>query len=1032
MVNFFSISPETACLSPRSSGPLPKSDSVQSLVSLMNYSSNISPASLEDCFIRGVDGNAETHSACLTSDTEVISLSGKGLKTVALHCVDCSLVARSLKEISLAANDLEVIDLSPLQSCQSLAVLSLNSNRISYLDLTPLKACTHLERLWLHDNRLESVDLTPIASCKSLRSLYLEDNSLHNVTLDLSPLSSTPNLRSLRLGGNRLGGKLDLTSLMLCPGLSVFNVDSAVTLVSDGESSQARVSPALRRIVLDIKFTGRPIKPKEECSEHRAPPTVSPKGGSAPPRLRRRVTPPGRCSPPAPRKPLQQHSKPSPIVKLLLIGFRRLARYAAEDSFSRCGKVMIRAASPDVTTMDQPLLLDSHLLLLYAPSEKVMRQIVGAAGNIPTVVLATERYRSTAEGDKLELLNRLSFYADPLDQEDTRVVYNMGKDYAMGAEKTPSVATADVDSAVAMNGESSPLSEEEEKAQSGNKPIRRSFSESSLIENCGGMSIELESIEDDDSGSANKPKGAETSSIVRQSRSADDISSLNADSFGSNDTPATTWNELTRRLRERKGNKAGRGWGSYSGNEMSMHRRNKLRAEQAAVEVAFHDLGGHATIDTCATIARPCGLPKCAGPVLFKAAYGSSFEIESTTPEAGVPNPAMERKSRKISAEAFMGYWNTRLKPFDGEERLSNVLEDGLNPRNCEEDNFGHSRYGAPSPIRSGNSGRVPSVDDICFGGFRKGSDCLASHSKNLSRVQSMSSLPTDISCPCDSGIELLITAFMDGRSSRFGPFALVKKSEAIAIGSSLVMHGLRGTSRNRVGGLARPVCPREVRDGKLNAALIAAEAGIFEGVAGGLSMDQIRSVKGCFATEASPEAVSRNAGLALSYTLTREEVQRFCISRKTLLPGAVQRTMEVHCVNKAEMSLGEFAVFLSVLNNLSSNGALDYFFSIVDTDHNEMWTLPDVRHFHMEKEELWLKDGMAVSELVDIWVNMLDMIRPRAPHKGIARRDLRKLGAKDRKLVLRSILFMDDDHSVLNIRRTMELNKDSLSPLLM
>lgn len=959
----------------------------------------------------------------LTPDTEYVPLSGLGLATVTLSPLNVEILSRSIREISLAANDLEVVDLTPLQSCTALTVLSLNSNRISTLDISPLESCTKLERLWLHDNCLESIDLSPISSCKALRSLYLEDNSLHDATLDLSPLGHTHNLRSLRLGGNRLGGKLDLTPLLLCPGLSVFNVDSSVSLVSDGDSTQARVSSAFRRIVLDVKFTGQPIDASEPQQKGPSTPSLSPSKEDPPARLRRRITPPGRCSPPSSNKVSGQPSGPSPIVKVLLVGFRRLARYAAEDSFTRCGKIMIRASGQNVASSDPGLLLDSHLVILYAPSEKTMRQVTVVVGRIPTVVIGTERYRSTADNRMLELLDRFNFYADPLDPEDTRVVYNMGRDYATGSISTPSNIATEVKSALPLNAESSPVSEDDENVDGNSTTaLRRSYSESSLLDNFGNVNIELEDIEDEE------PAAKFSRHVVRRSISADRITRRGPDIPH---LPATTWTEVTRRLKDRKGKRMGRGWGSYIGSEMSMHGKNKLRAEQAAVEVAFHDLGGYATVDTCTGLARACGLPKCAGPVLFKAAYGSSFEIESTTPEAGVPNPPMERKNRRVSAEAFVVYWNSRLKAFDGEERLSNVLEDSLNGFHAYEGSLaGRSIYGAPLPDKSSSTGAIPSADSL---NWRSGASVGGRpRRESMFRVESMSSLPTDISCPCDAGIESLIRTFMEGRSSRFGSFALVKMSEAVAIGSSLVMYGLRGASKNRVGGLARPVCPKEVREGKLNASLIAAEAGIFEGVASGLSMDQIRSVKGCFATEANPEAVSRNSGLALSYMLSIEEVVRFCISRKTLLPGAVKRTMAVHCRKGSEMSLGEFAVFLCVLNNLSSNGALDYFFTVVDTDHDELWTLPDLRHFHMEKERMWLNDGMAVSDLVDIWVNLLDMIRPRSPQAGISRRDLSKLGAKDRKLVLQSLLFADDDHSVLNIRRTMQLNNDSTSPLVM
>ena len=1004
-------------LSPSSvaAGPLPKSDSVHSLVSILNCPSPATSSSDQPSVIRGVDDKGGTQIVKLNDDVDYISLSGHGLKTVSLSALQAAPVAKNLREVSLAANALEMVDLTPLSTCHGLSVLCLNSNRLASIDLAPLANCVKLERLWLHDNKLEKVDLTPLRACKSLRSLYLEDNSLHEFSVNLEALSSSMKLRSLRLGGNRLGGTLDLTPLLQCPALSVFNIDSSIALISDGESSQARVSPALRRIVLDIKFTGKVVGDK--TLKRRTTPPISPKAGVSPTRLRRRVlaersiTPdltPGSLSlNPGERT---EDAFPSPIVKVLLVGFRRLARYAAEDSFTKCGKIMIRAANQDVASRDPGLLLDSHLVILYAPLEKTLRQITVVVGRIPTVVIGTGRYRSTADNRMLELLDRFNFYADPLDPEDTRVVYNMGKAFASNTKQSNShgalrhIGDASLDS--------SPLSEEE-----GNGMIRKSYSEPS-IENLQCPAIAIEGIDDDEGHVRDTAFEAPGYEISRTHSSDGILDDLLNDHISH--LPAKTWSEVTRRLRDRRGMKVGRA--GIRSQEISMHGKNRLRAERAAIEVAFSDLGGCATADSCSGIARSCGLPKCAGPLLFQAAFGSSFEIESTTPEAGVPNPPLERKTRRISGDAFLAYWESRLKECDGEERLSNLLIDryaSLIPLPGKL--TGHSEYGAPLPNRTS---RLVPRNFSEFDLTAYSSRLIGSHRNKLTRRRS-GGMSTDISCPCDSGIELLISSFMEGRSSRFGSFALVKMSEAIAIGSSLVMYGLRGVSKNPVGGHARPVCPKEVREGRLNAALVAAEAGIFEGVASGLSMDQIRSVKGLFATEACPTAVSRSGGLALNYSLTVEEVQKFCTTRKTLLPSAVQATVSTHCRNKKEMTLAEFAIFLSVLNNLSSNGAVDYFFSVVDVDHDEYWTIPDLREFHMEKEKLWLKDGMAVSDLVDIWVNLIDMVRPKKPERGISRREFLNLGTKERKLVMQSLLFVDDDCSVLNIRRTMELNEE-------
>lgn len=957
--------------------------------------------------LRGVDIHGRAHCVELTDDATYLSLSSLSLSSVKLAALHSH---SNLRDLSLAANSLHSIDLSPLASCHSLVVLSLNSNRITNIDLTPLSSCPNLQRLWLHDNRLETIDLTPLKSCATLRSLYLEDNSIHNSTIDLSPLSHTTNLRSLRLSGNRLAANLDLTPLFQCPALSVFNIDTSVVMVADGHSSLARVSPALRRIVLDINFSGKPL----ENNYHHQP-------------IRKKLSPP--TSPPGSlpttsvtrRKSISPSS--SPVVKVLLVGFRRLARYAAEDTFSRCGKVIIRATSHDVATRDASLLLDSHLVLLHTPTETTLRQVTVVVGTIPTVVVGTERYRSMADNRMLQLLDNFNFYPYPLTPDDTSVIYQMAVAFENPSSSSASSVTPP---------HSSPVSDD------GQPPIcttslRKSYSESSISTAIPDAGIEFEDIDD----IIVHPDPASPATMPR-CRSAERLRPSNA-ICNSRNGPATTWSEVTRRLTNRAARKTGRGWRAYISGELSVHGQNKLRAERSSVQAAFSDLGGYATSDSCAPIARSCGLPKCAATLLFRAALGSTFDLESTTPEAGVPYPLVERKNRRISVHSFLRYWDSRLKSFDGEERLSNILEDShLTRSGGMERCTGHSQYGAPKVVRTTNPSKSHStLSEIDVFGYvnkfarsesKRSDSCLEFHRAACPVV-----LPNDLSCPCDAGIEALITSFMEGRRSRFGAFALVKLSEAIAIGSALVMYGLRGVSKNRVGGRARPVCPKEVRDGKLNAALIAAEVGIFEGVASGLSMDQIRSVKASFATEVSPASLARTGGTAVDIKLTREQVHAFCASRKSLLPGAVELLMAIHCRDTHGMTLAEFSILLSVLNNIASNGAVDYLFTVIDTDHDERWSIADLRHFHMEKERIWLKDGMAVSDLRDLWVNLVDMTEAKIEGRaGISRREVMRLGAKERKMVMQSVLFVDDDHSLLNIRRTMELNQNSTNPLVM
>lgn len=1023
-------------------GPLPKSDSVQSLVSFMACSPvpALTPP-LDDPTIRGVDADGQTHAHPIDPDTHSISLSDLSLHTVSLGALSSSPSSSNLRQISLAANAIDTIDLTPLSWCTNLVVLALNSNRLSLVDLTPLSSCKLLERLWLHDNKLESIDLSPLASCHSLRSLYLEDNSIHHNTIDLDVLYLTTNLRSLRLGGNKLAGKLNITPLLQCLSLSVFHIDTTVKLLAKGDAKQARVSPALRRVLTDITFVSpdsdSPVQPsttalspistpKPRPQRGRTNPPVSPRPHSLPTNRRPHVRTPQ--SPPISPKPSSSSSSSSPpsssptassniIVKVLLVGFRRLARYAAEDSLARCGKLIIRASDQAVATKEPALLLDSHLILLYAPPEKTLRQISLVAARTPTAVIASERYKNTADSKLRDCLASVCFYNDPMQVEDAKHLYNLATCHAVGENpqqpnRSPSFASPPPTPAISDERESTQQCSLTESSS------HRPFLDGDPSSPCRPV-IELEDIDDDGESrefafhDSNQPPAEAKIQKVK----------------------IVGISELLGRLNDRRNHRSRSGrLCSEFNKDLSMHNQNKLRSERVAVENALRDLGGYATLDTCSGIARACGLAKCAGPLLFRAAFGSSCEVEAMTPEAGVPNAPIERMKR-ISSEAFLAYWDSRLRVHDGEERLVRILEDShamrINGAMSSED-VGHSEFGArPSPCRTPNNGRSLSLDGLKLRSlesvpsgrlFGRGS------SADLSTI-----LPTDVCCPCDAGIEDLIRSFMESRSSRFGTYALVKMAEAIAVGAALVIHEIRACSSNRVGGQARPVCPKEVKESKLNAALMAAEVGIFEGVASGLSMTHIRSVKGCFATEITPTAFSQSAACALSVCLSVEEVQHFCVSRKTLLPGAAKRVMYIHCRNASRMSLSEFSILLHILNDITTDGAMDYFFAVVDVDQNDEWTLPDLREFHREKECLWNEDGMAVNDLNDVWFNLVDMVGNRfgtSNRKGITRKQLLSLGAKDRKSVLQNLLFVDDDCSSLNIRRTMELSKNNKSNL--
>eukprot|EP00184_Porphyridium_aerugineum_P004105 CAMPEP_0184693134 /NCGR_PEP_ID=MMETSP0313-20130426/1413_1 /TAXON_ID=2792 /ORGANISM="Porphyridium aerugineum, Strain SAG 1380-2" /LENGTH=1323 /DNA_ID=CAMNT_0027151107 /DNA_START=505 /DNA_END=4476 /DNA_ORIENTATION=- len=173
-----------------------------------------------------------------------------------------------LVEVSLAANNLDSIDLSPLSVCPKLESLRLNGNCIKAMDLSPLSLCQNLKRLWLQNNMLSQIDIRPLAACPNLSSLYLDSNRIHEATLDLEQLGQISNLRSLRLEGNQLSGQIDVTPLLKLDSLVSFSIsdDVQMFLSCDGHEGEdkRKLSAALRR--LQDKITWKSILNQDEIN----------------------------------------------------------------------------------------------------------------------------------------------------------------------------------------------------------------------------------------------------------------------------------------------------------------------------------------------------------------------------------------------------------------------------------------------------------------------------------------------------------------------------------------------------------------------------------------------------------------------------------------------------------------------------------------------------------------------------------------------------------------------------------------------
>lgn len=1018
-------------------------------MSLLHAPANHTPAELP--VIRGIDGAGRPHTVRVTPELEHITLSGLGLRSVSLAPLSLQPAPAMLREVSLAANALQSIDLAPLSSCKELTVLTLNSNRMKEVDLSPLAACTKLERLWLHDNLLNHVDLAPLQSCTALRSLYLEDNAINDHPLDISPLKDAKQLRSLRLGGNTFGGSLDITPLLQIPALSQFHVSTDVKLRATGESHQARISPALRKCVLDITFHG-PASNDFVEKAYRTPSKVSP--------IPRRATPPyfsssvsgalkpraSRCGSPSPlllsstnfsslKNSLskQNHgpcASAPPVISALLVGFRRLSRYSVEDALSRRGRITIRAVELDTALQDPSTVLDSHVVIVQTPSEKSLKQLLLIiSGSCAVFVFGSERYRAR----NLDMLTstvkdvQSCFVPDPLSEDVAQLIFSRGVECANSRTKS-NVVTAD--------SRFGRQRSEPDLGDQGDSP-KRSSAVTSIVAT-------------DSMFSATSPPSPSVAPEVEAGSepfsAGGDVEHAGLDGKRPNlqelpitleldeNPPLSMWTQISERLRSGRlsadertryrlaGSPRLSPSASCSSNlmdklqcpELKRHGSNKLRAERAALELVFHDLGDSLSSECFAGIARTCGLPKCAGYLLFCAALESAKAVESTTPESGVPekereSPPQTGVGKEVPSETFMQYWEARLQPFDSDSRLFNVLMDAsLSVYNSGPPLFHHPRsLGVELALGS-------DVD--------RGSALHKSKSVGYKSRPKPHSTPRALCRGCNSGIEALITGFMQGRSTRFGMFSLVKMPEAIALGTALMLLALQSESESRVGGCARSISSKEVCSGSLNASLIAAEAGVFEGVAACLSMDSLREIKGHFAAEASPEALVASEGCALKYNLQEEEFVHYNMQRNLLLRRGVRSLLGVHCGGRSQIKLTEFAVFHKVSNDLKSNAAADYFFSVIDFDQDEFWCLADIHHFLVEKEKVLVADGIAMCGLKEIWFSLLDMIQPADIAMGISRNEFLRLTPKERKVIIQSILFVDDDHATLNIRKTMKL----------
>lgn len=738
------------------------------------------------------------------------------------------------------------------------------------------------------------------------------------------------------------------------------------------------------------------------------------------------------------------------VVLALLIGFRRLSRYAAEDALAKCGKISIAAAQRaqnDVTgKVDADMIRAAHIAVIQAPEADELRLLASAAADVgtPLVVFGTERYRAkNAEllgGEGTAYTSVCFFLADPPSAAAASRVFNLGQTNAMRKAAEPQAKRA-------------PLPPRGRNAVRGAGFGGYRKSPTPMP---GRALSSASSTESDDDADVDDIDGFEI--VKEEPRSFwREIS----DSLKKFKRPTSVQDENGEALSRRRNRNTffdGCCKSSFSllaeSSEMILHCETRARAEKAALDVLFRDLHDAVTAFDFTAVARACGLPKCAGRLLFNAARqdgvrkdrGSASRVVSDSSACAAFGSSTcssrdfcHENKQLLSSETFLAYWACRLQHFSPGLRLYNVIcdsrtaRDGLLEEQIEQDRrqrmHKQQQHVDPNPVVSNCSGETAGWQHSVVQQLSGGSSASTASSTDAPNDQRSASPPSDNGRRglvglrgCDAGVGELVQEFMLGRKGRFGMFALVKPSEAVAIGTALLLFELKSKCGTCVGGCARPVDMREVTGGNLCQALIEAESGIFEGVAGSLSMDKLRNIKGTFASVAAPEAVVAADTCALKYQLSAHEVEQYNAQRKLLLGRGVDALLAVHCHGRKEMTVSEFAVMHACNGAVDSIGAADYYFSTLDVDGDGFWSLADLAHFHSEKQRVLLQDKIAVWDLACLWSCLCDMMMPEAGTPGISRADFTRLEARDRKVVVASLLFLDDHHATLNIRQTLVL----------
>lgn len=358
-------------------------------------------------------------------------------------------------------------------------------------------------------------------------------------------------------------------------------------------------------------------------------------------------------------------------------------------------------------------------------------------------------------------------------------------------------------------------------------------------------------------------------------------------------------------------------------------------------------------------VALACGLPACAGPVLFRAVTNVCEAVEEVTPppsppgglNLGVKESVAPAKPPAVSEAAFGQYWAGRLRGQDGEGKLWNVFADA---EEVDEDEDGFEELDA-------------SIHRMLEGGKEAPEDGL----EGLKGV--------------DRAVGDVVHAFMLGRRGRMGLFSRVPEPVAVLIATGGVLAGLRAAGGRAVAGVMREIGVREMRKGEFCRVMRKAEEGEFLGAGKGLSMEAIVTVG-----EAQKLGLS---GLGLGYKACEEVVR---------VAGRGQ-----------ELTHDAFAVLCESVADPGGIVAREFWFMVMDGDGDGAIGPVDVHDLYRGKKVLQEREGKLSVSSQELWRGFCDRIGADC----VDRAAWWKMLGAERAALVKSVLFANDGGLTLSMR---------------